>query len=651
MSGGLQPRQAPPSSPVLQVAQFVLCAAAVGGIAWEAVEYAKQRWVAKASLNLKPWTDIFFHPDQSALFNYLGLCLCLALVGVLFYGLRVRPVADPVPEQARERSNLLDAVVFCSAVLVMTPLLKPALRVVLLTGIALHPFFWRRLRNVSGTLVDRCALAVAGLLVVLLCADPVALFVGPTRLMGEYPELFGETLVEGKFVNNRTFLERERPAGDDKEALRDPALRTGQPIDTAAPSSPAAAHGGYPPPVKAFHRMNRLEYSHQNMGRGQINHIGHVLNPINEVASGRPLRDVYVQYGVGNTWLMKFVMDVFGGPAYQTWYRCYILYIIYFLIFTYAAWVLFRQPLFVLGAVAGLAFAHFLTGFIGFVLAPGIIPSIHLLDAPLVIALIHFFKRMRVVSAVPVLLCTLAAMLLNPTFGLVTAAAAMAASLLFVLERAGRKLRWVLAMSVAFAAIVLLPTLLLKTRSDHVFRYFLLGYFSWEPPDLLPPLTILYLAVSYGFAFLLRESRNYLKYVYVYVFVYAQGLLLYFYWSGLTNHLPMAIPFLTLQFLLMIFYRRTDTGPAVRARPASLPARRRNRRDHPAARGRLQRQVVLFGTKVFLSELQDPQGLPMGPRQSTGVEHDGPCSLSGGGKACAAVQPTTQQRHLHYFQI
>ena len=37
------------------------------------------------------------------------------------------------------------------------------------------------------------------------------------------------------------------------------------------------------------------------------------------------------------------------------------------------------------------------------------------------------------------------------------------------------------------------------------------------------------------------------------LFIYTQGLFVYFYWSGLTNHLPTVIPFAGLQIILMIY--------------------------------------------------------------------------------------------------
>jgi hypothetical protein len=50
----------------------------------------------------------------------------------------------------------------------------------------------------------------------------------------------------------------------------------------------------------------------------------------------------------------------------------------------------------------------------------------------------------------------------------------------------------------------------------------------------------------------LRNDRSPDKYLFVFLFVYSQFLLLYFYWSGLTNHFPMALQFIGVQFFLML---------------------------------------------------------------------------------------------------
>ena len=86
-----------------------------------------------------------------------------------------------------------------------------------------------------------------------------------------------------------------------------------------------------------------------------------------------------------------------------------------------------------------------------------------------------------------------------------------------------------------------------------VFSYFWSGLFSWPVHPAVIILTILYLTVSYWFLIWLSPQRFYLKYIYVFLFCYVQMLLVYFYWSGLTNHLPPILPFCCLQLFVMLY--------------------------------------------------------------------------------------------------
>jgi hypothetical protein len=89
--------------------------------------------------------------------------------------------------------------------------------------------------------------------------------------------------------------------------------------------------------------------------------------------------------------------------------------------------------------------------------------------------------------------------------------------------------------------------------SNRVFFYYLIGYLSWPPKEIIVLATIVYLVFSYIFLIYLRNKSFYLKYAYIFIFIYSQINLTYYFWSGLTNHLPPVMPFAWLQFILTIF--------------------------------------------------------------------------------------------------
>ena len=305
--------------------------------------------------------------------------------------------------------------------------------------------------------------------------------------------------------------------------------------------------------MQAFCLANLLEYQHQNMARGQINHIGHILNPLNEYKLGRPLKNIYIQYGLGNTFLMDWVMDLFGGLSLQSFYKCYIFYPVYAVLFLLMLYVLFGDSLFMLGSFVVYALAFFTTGFTGFVLAPGLIPSIHFFDVIVVTLFALYLRRRHPAFAFLAALACIASLVVNILFGAMLSIAFALAMAFYIIENVDRKKMLLGLASLLFmlAAGVALARILPATRSGGI-KHFFYGYFSWGPYWITVVPTVFYLVVSYLFMLLLKKRRDTLKYLYIFAFLYSQALLVYYYWSGLINHFPTVLPFMGVQFFLML---------------------------------------------------------------------------------------------------
>jgi len=320
--------------------------------------------------------------------------------------------------------------------------------------------------------------------------------------------------------------------------------------------------------VKQFYNANLLEYDHQNIGRGQINHIGHILNPLNEYELGKSSDNIYMQYGLGNTFIMKWIMDLFGGISIQNYYKTYVYYIIYYLSFILMLIYLFKDGTYLLGAFSIIPVCFFLQGYIALALGPGLIPSIHLLDTSVIICLIAFFRRNNRTYIAIAIALVLVSTLINRQFGAISMAAMLVSLGVYVFENKGGKERYlwlmVLACLTVLELIVVLPFATLGNTPQFL-SYFLIGLFSWPVNPWGIIFTIIYLIVSYSYLIFLKEQRFYLKYVYIFVFMYAHLFLLYFYWSGLFNHLPPVLPFCWLQLYIMLYSAQKEL---LRNRPA-----------------------------------------------------------------------------------
>lgn len=527
---------------------FVLAGCALSLFAWNLASYLKGVLVEQYPLRLHPWTSNFYHPHDAAFLNYVLLLVVMGLYGALLYFkrgslLRYLLMKRRTPAGSFPALSILSSPLFfvllnrhwepSSRLLISlyllfilfvplgTPVLarlrKSPLRVSRLRlG---RPFSWKRVREPR--YVSRLLLLLSVVVWCLLALEPARLIRGPVYVMNEFRDLYSETRIDGEYVPNRDFLE-----------LRD--------VNGARTS--------------AFAKANLLEYVHQNNTRGQLHHIGHILNPLNEYVGGKALPDVYMQYGWGNTLLYKVTMELFGGLSVENFYKCYIYYILYGLLFAAMLLVVFRDSLFVFCGSLFYAACFYSCSYLIFIIAPGIVPTIHFFDASVLLLLTLYFRRSNPVPLLAALLLSGAGLYLNRQFGLVLYLSAGAASLLYLWENKRWKERLLLSPVVLFLpfALLLAPGSKSAVNSGSTLVYFLNGFLSYRPEPDLVFFTVLYLVAGFYFLFLLRKKSHHLKYAFVFAFIYSLGMLTYFFWSGLTNHLAPVLPFAGVALLLML---------------------------------------------------------------------------------------------------
>ncbi len=530
--------------------------------AWVLTDELKRALVARAVPPVLDWASLFHHPADAALLPYAGSALAAFGWGLFLY-LRLRPAAFRTLRRLRRAASarhlpLLAAIVGVQALLVSSALprapraalailsvlacvVRPpafALAVALRLPLARAVGALRAVLFGSGTPVSAFCVVASAVLLFALAVEPVKLATRPVRLLNEYMYLPQRALVVST------------PGGD--------LARTAYWRDWRDPGRPSRRC--------SFAFEDPLEYGLQSMSRGQLNHIGHVLNPLNEVETGKPLERTYFQYGLGATFLFKWVMDLSGGLSLQAYYHSLLFFVAYWLVFAGAAVVLFRDARYVLAALGLVGVAHYMLGYHALLLAPGINPLLHFLDLPVLLACLWSFRSGRWGPLALGALGAAAAVAVNGLYGGMVAAAFCVASGMRVLETApaGRVARRLLALAALVAVpLAALALALPRTGGGSVTSQFLGGFFSWRPSPWLVFLTLAYLAGSYVFLLRVRGLRDPAKYAVVYLFVYAQGFFVYFYWSGLENHFWPVLPYVGLHLLLML---RTLAGTPGHAR-------------------------------------------------------------------------------------
>ena len=533
---------------------IVLSGCAIGFFTWDFISYVKFLLQDHYRLNLNAWTDIYYHPQDASLPNYVVLCIIMAIYGLILYvGVQKNNLIS-----VRKKSSTLamrhPILLIISAVLLfimpnqqleiyLRLLVSLCLLIVIILPLrhnthrrlVIIPLNWLRalckslqerffcLHNTE-CFKDRMLLLFAFALLCAISIEPVKLITGPIYIMNEYKNIYSDTKIKGDYVNNKTFLDT---VGEKTNSIE----------------------------LSNFIGSNALEYNHQNMSWGPFNHIGHILNPLNEYICGKDPADVYMQYGQGNTLLYKWTMGLVGSMSLENYYSCYVYYIIYSLAFLLLLLYLFRDKFYVVIAFLVYSIAYYAQDYLAFVHAPGFIPTIHLFDTSVLLLLLLYFRRTNPVYLLSALFLAMFSIYMNRQFGLILLISTCAAGLMYLWENKQGMQRYIPMTVLLFLPCFIIAAPFFKTtvNSSNPFYYFLRGYLSWRPEPFLVFLTILYLGLSYYFLFLIRKQTHHLKYAFIFTFIYSQGLLTYYYWNGHINHMMPLLPFIGLELVLMLY--------------------------------------------------------------------------------------------------
>jgi hypothetical protein len=538
--------------------QVLLSFFSFGVSIWKLVTLVKGLLLKNYDFEIYFWAYPFFHPLESSLFNYIFTGIAVGICGICFYFLDNKTRREFIKKKvALKKLSVLPLLILSLLILLAVFVLRNNSVIIGSFIVTIIPFLYLY----EGTILKRNSTQNILLIIflILISIEPLTLVIEPVLLMNEFINLDSETRIEGQYFRNFDYLRSLKNIDIEQfklkmlleNSLAIPYQNLPQKqLDNVYDNQNTETYLR----LKKIYKNNELEYAHQNMERGQINHIGQILNSINEYDLGKPLNTIYMQYGLGNTFILKWTMKLFGGTSIENYYKCYIYYVVYFLSFLLMLFVLFEETIYVLLGFLFLVLAFFVQGHIGFILAPGILPSIHFLDTFTLISLLRFLKCKKDFFAFLTLVLSVFAILINRQFGIILGLSSLLAFSLYTIENSEKKrMFYTISVFVTFFIFSYLFIQMGTGEFKSTFFYFLIGLFSWPAKSFVIVLTILYLIVSYYFLILLKLSRHVLKYIYVMIFFYTQGLLIYFYWSGLGNHLPAILPFSGLQLLVMFY--------------------------------------------------------------------------------------------------
>jgi hypothetical protein len=552
---------------ILFIIQMLFSITSFGLFIWGFVQYLKRYFISE--LALFSWTDIFYHPFDSNMINYIIVCIILGFLWMLIYffanGRVPKWFLDKIAG-IKETHLIVFIAVSMGLVLLVAVSNSLKLQIVCSFIVTIFPlilFIPIPISKETAIKTSTVVLASAAAVFFLLASYEIFSIVhGPAHLMNEFPEIYSNTKM------NPEGLSVYSTAGNMDFLVKMSAQYTTFFQDSFRPSEfdyfPKNLFINYDLSVgnkailnetKEFYLKNLIEYMHQNNGRGQLNHLGHILNPINEMESGRPIKEIYFQYGLGNTLIFKYIMDFFGGVSIQNYYKTYIVYFVYFVFFFFMLIYLFKDVFYVSACMLILIICFFFNRYVPLILAPGIMPSIHLFDALIIITMISYFRKNSIFSLYAALLMSLLSIVINPHFGIAISVAVMAALFVYMIENRKGKNLILFSAGLLFAFLLMVSLFIFfnVSTANHFAGYMFNGFLSWPPKRITVVFAVAYLICSYLLLILMKREVYFIKYVYMVVFFYAQILLIYYFWSGIINHLIPIFPFIFLQLMIMAY--------------------------------------------------------------------------------------------------
>ncbi len=301
-----------------------------------------------------------------------------------------------------------------------------------------------------------------------------------------------------------------------------------------------------------FYSQNRLEYIHRNMNRGQIDHTSYVLSPINEYTNGKPLKEIYFQYGIGSAIVIKKIMELFGGISIGNYYKSYILYLPYFIVFILVFYKIFGYNFYFKTSILILILSFFVNSYVVLILAPGINPILHFMDVIVLFLLFRYYTSKNSIYLFLSFFSSILGIYLNLNYGLMGYLALIISLFFFFKENEYIKnnTAYVLKVMILFSLGFLFYSYLSKLTKSESFIYMIFGFFNFGYYTSVFTAILIYIVLGYISLAIFKNLKNEFKYLFIFYFIYSIELITYYMWSGLYDHINIPLTSALISFIL-----------------------------------------------------------------------------------------------------
>ncbi len=308
--------------------------------------------------------------------------------------------------------------------------------------------------------------------------------------------------------------------------------------------------------IKKYIKANKTEIHWKTLSRWVLYHHSHMLVPALELELNKDKSQIFAQYGLFNSNLLRLALKHTGGINFQTYFKLYysFFYIYYALLFVFVN-KMTKSKNYTLITILGTVISINIYNFYYIYLAPGCNPMRHFLDIIVVFLLYKYFTSYRIRYFLLSAFLSLFAVLLNWNMGLFLYLALIP---LFYYKNcivkktvnAKKELVIILGSFLIFPFIYHYSTI----GADYTKEYFTKGLLGWPLSSFVLASIFLIIIASYILFIKIKDrtKNSNLKLTAFFSFMYAQGLLLYFIWGSDAKHFVVIAPFVLFVLLMII---------------------------------------------------------------------------------------------------
>lgn len=295
--------------------------------------------------------------------------------------------------------------------------------------------------------------------------------------------------------------------------------------------------------VEKFLDINKFLIHWQTLNRFVIHHHNHILGPINELALGKNIKDIYAQYGSIPIVVLKQLLEWTGGINYQNYFRVYYsFYYLYYALFALIVYLIFKRIDY-LAIITTLSVSTLNWIGFGFIfLGPGANPIRHFFDILVLFFFLKYLNKNNFSYLLFSYFFVFLSILTNREFGLFIFTALTITLIIKYFQINNLKVS--LTKLLPLLPLGIIGSLIYfysKIGPDLMSKYFLYGFLGFPLVKLTFFLILFSFIVCYIIVFIKYSHVTHSsKYIFLFLFFYSQGLLLYYVWGGVDHFTSLA---------------------------------------------------------------------------------------------------------------